>query len=76
MIHRIRMWLWERKRVRLERDRALAMADRDEAALEHRRAWRRGEPTYEALCVWECFDDEVTMLHDEIAHHESRRPKP
>lgn len=64
MIHRIRMWLWERKRARLQRAFALALACNCPPDCHHE---------YPFGCDLNQASEDALK---EIENHESRRPKP
>lgn len=71
MIHRIRMWLWERKHRELESDLRAASDALAQAAIDY------GEhPNYTEFAIWECLYDERLRAERALANHESRRPKP
>lgn len=70
MIHRLRMWWWERRYKQLVEDLRVARDAMDQAAGEYRH-----DSNYTNYSVWECFSDEVTSLSIAIAQHETRIPK-
>jgi len=70
VIHRLRMWWWERRYKQLVEDLRVARDAMDQAAREYRH-----DSNYTNCSVWECFSDEVTSLSIAIAQHETRIPK-